>query len=51
MYRTEPLTEDDFKLFDPEAFKIIDKHFYISCEPKKCSFGWYRGRVVTVDYH
>ena len=55
MRRAEPLKESDWPAFydhikDGWLCGVEGDGYYIPCEPKINSFGWYQGRIVCVDY-
>ena len=55
MRRAEPITEAHWENFRPTvangwAGGIEGEGYYVPCEPKMDSFGWYKGRIVCIDY-
>ena len=51
MRRAEPLTDEQWEAFDPEAFRnsgLPDR--YIPVEGKRDSFGMIDGKIVAIDY-
>jgi hypothetical protein len=58
MPRCEPLTNDEYAMLNISMFWEIDNRscngYYGECripvENKQDSFGWYKGRIVAIDY-
>lgn len=44
------LSENEFKDFDPIKFCCLDNECKIPAESKADSFGWYKGKIVVIDY-
>ena len=55
MRRAEPLTDAHWENFKPTVVNgwtsgVEGDGYYVPCEPKMNSFGWYGGRIVCIDY-
>jgi hypothetical protein len=55
MRRAEPITPDQWEAFYPTVKDgwlcgVEGSGYYVPCEPKRNSFGWYGGRIVCLDY-
>lgn len=46
--RCTPITDEEYSDLDTSPFYY--RHLHIPVEEKQSSFGWYKGRVVAVDY-
>lgn len=51
MPRVTLLTDAEFIALDFEAWRDdTENGYYVPCEGKSNSLGWYQGRVVAIDY-
>lgn len=44
------MSEDEFNNFKPIEFCCLGEGKTIPAEAKRDSFGWYKGRIVVIDY-
>ncbi len=49
MKRTESLTREQYENFDVVSF-LNKEEYIIPTEDKQDSFGWYKGKIVSIDY-
>ena len=45
----KPLTNEEFKKINYKEFTERE-HYHIPVENKQDSFGWYKGKIIAIDY-
>ncbi len=44
------LLDDVYSKTELDDYLIVNENYKIPAEPKADSFGWYKGRLVVIDY-